>query len=43
MKICVAGDGAWGTALALNLLRNGHQVVIWGAFGDYLLEMEKTR
>ena len=43
MKICVAGDGAWGTALALNALENRHRVVIWGAFPDYLEEMRQTR
>ncbi len=32
MKICVIGDGAWGTALAINALENKHNVVMWGAF-----------
>ena len=43
MKIAVFGDGAWGTALALNLIANGHKVIIWGAFPDYLEEMKKKR
>jgi len=43
MKICVIGDGAWGTALALNALKNKHDVVIWGAFPEYLDEIRKTR
>ena len=43
MKIAVFGDGAWGTALALNLLWNGHKVVMWGAFPDYLREMKARR
>lgn len=43
MKICIAGDGAWGTALALNLLLNQHDVVMWGAFPDYLAEMREKR
>ena len=43
MKICVAGDGAWGTALAVNAVQNKHEVVIWGAFPEYLEEMRKTR
>ena len=43
MKICVIGDGAWGTALAVNALANNHRVVIWGAFPEYLDEMRKTR
>ena len=43
MKIAVLGDGAWGTALACNLLGNGHEVVMWGAFPDYLEEMARKR
>lgn len=29
MKIAVVGSGAWGTALALRLLENGHDVTLW--------------
>ena len=29
MKITVLGSGGWGTALALLLLRNGHDVTLW--------------
>ena len=29
MKISVLGSGAWGTALAMVLLENGHQVTLW--------------
>ena len=29
MKICVMGSGGWGTALALDLLENGHDVTLW--------------
>ena len=29
MKTAVIGSGAWGTALALVLLENGHQVSLW--------------
>ena len=43
MKAVVIGDGAWGTALALDLLENGHEVVMWGAFPDYLEEMAAKR
>lgn len=42
MKICVIGDGAWGTALAMDAVENGHDVVLWGAFPDYLTEMRRT-
>lgn len=43
MKVTVIGDGAWGTALALNMLGNGHDVRLWGAFPDYLDEMAKRQ
>ncbi len=43
MKITVLSDGAWGTALAVNLLANRHQVTLWGPFPDYLEEMRRTR
>ncbi len=43
MKITVLSDGAWGTALAMNLLRNQHDVTTWGPFPEYLEEMRKTR
>lgn len=29
MKISVLGSGGWGTALAMDLLENGHQVTLW--------------
>jgi len=43
MKAAVLSDGAWGTALALTLLNNGHEVTQWGPFPDYIKEMRKTR
>ena len=43
MKVTVIGDGAWGTALALNMLCNRHRVTLWGAFPDYLAEMKTRR
>lgn len=43
MKITVLSDGGWGTALAVNLLNNGHDVTMWGPFPDYLAQMETTR
>ena len=42
MKICIVGDGGWGTALAMILLENGHEVVVWGPFEDYLAEIRAT-
>ena len=43
MKTAVFGDGAWGTALAMNLIANGHKVIMWGAFPEYLKEMAVRR
>jgi glycerol-3-phosphate dehydrogenase (NAD(P)+) len=39
MKATVIGDGGWGTALAMVLERNGHDVTVWGPFQDYLEEI----
>ena len=43
MKIAVIGDGGWGTANAILLAGYGHEVVLWGAFADYVEEMKRTR
>ncbi len=43
MKTAVLSDGGWGTALALVLHRNGHEVRQWGPFADYIEEMKQTR
>ena len=29
MRVLVAGSGGWGTALAILLLKNGHEVTLW--------------
>ena len=29
MKVLIAGSGGWGTALAIRLLQNGHDVTLW--------------
>ncbi len=39
-KISVISDGGWGTAIALTLLENGHDVTIWGLFPEYIEEMK---
>ena len=41
MKIAVLSDGAWGTALAMTLIDNGHEVVMYGPFPEYLAEMRE--
>ena len=33
-KISVLGAGSWGTALALLLYNNGHEVTVWSALAD---------
>ncbi|MBR1966518.1 MAG: NAD(P)-dependent glycerol-3-phosphate dehydrogenase [Lentisphaeria bacterium] len=43
MKITVLSDGAWGTALALVLVDNKHDVTMWGPFPDYIREMNESR
>ncbi|MDT8391360.1 MAG: NAD(P)H-dependent glycerol-3-phosphate dehydrogenase [Lentisphaeria bacterium] len=43
MKTSVISDGAWGTALALTLIDNGHDVIMWGLFPDYIRTMRETR
>ncbi|MFI3250577.1 MAG: NAD(P)H-dependent glycerol-3-phosphate dehydrogenase, partial [Eubacteriales bacterium] len=42
MNITVLGSGAWGTALALVLVENGHQVTIWSYLKAQADEMKKT-
>lgn len=42
MKICIVGDGGWGTALGMLLLSNGHCVTVWGPFEDYLADVRST-
>jgi len=39
MKVAVIGDGGWGTALALTLLRNGHSPRVWGPSAGYIDEI----
>jgi len=39
MKVSVIGDGGWGTALAMVLNRNEHDVTVWGPNSDYLDEI----
>ena len=43
MKVTVIGDGGWGTALALVLLKNGHDVTLWGPFDDYVAKLQTLR
>ncbi len=41
--ICVLGDGAWGTTLALVLARKGFDVCLWGAFKENIEQIISYR
>ena len=43
MKAAVVGSGAWGTALAICLNKNGHDVVLWTFEKDLDAQMCETR
>ena len=43
MKTAVVGSGAWGTALAIRLCKNGHDVTMWTFEKELIPEMEATR
>jgi glycerol-3-phosphate dehydrogenase (NAD(P)+) len=43
MKITVVGTGGWGTALALLLHGNGHQVTLWGRMAEEVNPILETR
>ena len=43
MKAVVVGSGAWGTALAIRLCKNGHDVTMWTFEKDLIPQMEETR
>ena len=43
MKTAVIGSGAWGTALAIRLRKNGHDVVMWTYEKELVEEMNTTR
>lgn len=42
-KIAVLGSGAWGTALGLVLLENGHDVTLWSYFPEESQTLSATR
>ena len=43
MKVAVIGSGAWGTALAIRLCKNGHDVVLWTFEKDLIPQMQGER
>ena len=43
MKITVVGSGGWGTALAIHLCKNGHEVTLWSHNPEKAASMTSTR
>ena len=43
MKIAVVGSGAWGTALAVHLCKNGHEVTLWSHNPEKAAAMTSSR
>ncbi len=43
MKVTVLGSGGWGTALALLLLENGHQVTLWSYLEEESQRIQEKR
>jgi glycerol-3-phosphate dehydrogenase (NAD(P)+) len=42
-RICVLGDGGWGTTLALLLHKKGFSVTLWGAFPEYISYLNRKK
>ncbi|MDA3861420.1 MAG: NAD(P)H-dependent glycerol-3-phosphate dehydrogenase [Melioribacteraceae bacterium] len=42
MKVSVLGGGSWGTALAIILANNGHDVALWEFNKKYFKDLKKT-
>ena len=42
-RVSVIGAGSWGTALAVMLDKNGHDVTIWARRKDSIENMKKYR
>jgi len=42
-RIAVLGSGSWGTALAIQLARAGHQTTMWGIETDEIASMARAR
>lgn len=42
-KVCVLGAGSWGTALAIVLASNGHDVIVWSIDPEEVLMLKDYR
>jgi len=42
-KVVVIGAGSWGTALAILLASNGHNVTLWGYKNEHIEELKNER
>lgn len=42
-RVAVLGAGSWGTALALVLARNGHEVALWGRHPEAMAILKESR
>jgi glycerol-3-phosphate dehydrogenase (NAD(P)+) len=43
MKIAILGGGSWGTALAVHLAKNGHDIKVWEFFEEQAQQMQTDR
>jgi glycerol-3-phosphate dehydrogenase (NAD(P)+) len=41
-NITVLGAGSWGTALAMLMAKNGHDVLLWGRNGEKIVHMKQS-
>lgn len=41
-RVTVLGDGGWGTCLAILLSNQGNRVGLWGAFPEYIAQLQRT-
>ena len=42
-KIGILGTGSWGSALAISLASEGHEITMWSAIPDEIRQMSQTR
>jgi glycerol-3-phosphate dehydrogenase (NAD(P)+) len=42
-RVAVFGAGSWGTALAIQLCRNGHAVRLWGHEPEHIACLKQDR